>query len=322
MDMFRSPFLLLLQPSVGGGSKFPEPDSIDFKKQYAKNIKRNERIVVYFIYNCISMQAEDTQIYFTIISAMILGFILVGFIVTILFFYQRRQQRQEKELARMKDEYERETLRSQLEIQENTFKNISQELHDNIGQMLSVVKLSLSVLPIDKDHPAYEMNKNSQQVLNKAILDLSDLTKSLHTDRIAEVGLADSIRFELASINKTGILQTEYSVTGNEFPLSGQKSIFLFRIFQEIMNNILKHAKASLLTVDVIFTADEDFILEIHDNGVGFNVEEKKHSPKSGVGLKSIFNRAHLIGASIDMKSEQGKGTKVTIELPCQEDNK
>lgn len=268
------------------------------------------------------MQAEDTQIYFTVISAMILGFILVGFIVTILFFYQRRQLRQEKELARMKDEYERETLRSQLEIQENTFKNISQELHDNIGQMLSVVKLSLSVLPIDKDHPAYEMNKNSQQVLNKAILDLSDLTKSLHTDRIAEVGLADSIRFELASINKTGILQTEYSVTGNEFPLGGQKSIFLFRIFQEIMNNILKHAKATLLTVDVIFTADENFILEIQDNGIGFNVEDKKHSPKSGVGLKSIFNRAHLIGATIDMKSEHGKGTRVTIELPCQEENK
>src|SRR5688572_12518751 len=117
------------------------------------------------------MPTQNQEIYFVTIIGITLGLLLVGFIVTILFLYQRRQQKQEQEMEKIKDMYEKEALRSQLEIQENTFKTIAQELHDNIGQMLSVAKLSLSVLPIDKDHHAYAQLQNSQQVLNKAIFD-------------------------------------------------------------------------------------------------------------------------------------------------------
>ena len=97
--------------------------------------------LIHFIYYCFFMPAENQEIYFVTIIGIILGLLLVGFIVTILFLYQRRQQRQEQEMERIKDMYEKEALRSQLEIQENTFKTIAQELHDNIGQMLSVAKL-------------------------------------------------------------------------------------------------------------------------------------------------------------------------------------
>src|SRR4051794_13726159 len=100
---------------------------------------------------------ENPELYFIIIIGIILGLLLVGFIVSILFLYQRRQHRQEQEIILMKDKYEREALRSQLEIQENTFRTIAQELHDNIGQMLSVVKLSLSALPLEKEHKAYDL---------------------------------------------------------------------------------------------------------------------------------------------------------------------
>jgi len=112
---------------------------------------------------------QNPEIYFVIIIGIILGLLLVGFIVTILFLYQRRQKRQEEEMVRMKDQYEKEALLSQLEIQENTFKAIAQELHDNIGQMLSVVKITLSALPLEKEHQAYDLVINSQQVLHKAI---------------------------------------------------------------------------------------------------------------------------------------------------------
>ena len=265
------------------------------------------------------MQSQNQEIYFFIIIAIILGLLLVGFIVTILFFYQRRQHQQEQELVRMKDTYDREVLRSQLEIQESTLKTIAQELHDNIGQMLSVVKLSMSVLTIEKDHPDIEIIKNSQQVLNKAILDLSDLTKSMHTDRIVDVGLADSIRFELAAIKRTGVLQVDFSVTGEEVSFGGQKSIFLYRMFQEMISNVLKHSKATGVIVSLIYSADDIFIMEIEDNGQGFNVEEKRQNASaSGVGLKSIFSRTQLIGATIDVKSEPGKGTRITVELPYQ----
>ncbi|HEX2629202.1 MAG TPA: sensor histidine kinase [Chitinophagaceae bacterium] len=264
--------------------------------------------------------SENPEIFVVIVIGIVLGLLLVGFIVATLFLYQRRQQRQEQEIITMKDKYEKEALRSQLEIQENTFKNIAQELHDNIGQMLSVVKLSLSVLPIEKDHKAVEQVKNSQEVLNKAIIDLSNLTKSLHTERIADIGLIESIRFELYAIRKAGIVQVQFHPEGNETPLSEQKAVFLFRMFQEILNNILKHAKASEVIVHVKFL-DDIFVLEIKDNGIGFSVEEKKQSTSSGsgVGLRSLFNRAQIIGAELTMNSEPGKGTNVLIRLPLQE---
>lgn len=266
------------------------------------------------------MSETNPEIFVVIVIGIVLGLLLVGFIVATLFLYQRRQQRQEQEIVVMKDKYEKEALRSQLEIQENTFKNIAQELHDNIGQMLSVVKLSLSVLPIEKDHKAHEQVKNSQEVLNKAIFDLSNLTKSLHTERIADIGLVESIRFELYAIRKAGILQVQFHPEGSETPLSEQKAVFLFRMCQEILNNILKHAKASEVIVHVKFL-DDIFVLEIKDNGIGFSVEEKKQSTSSGsgVGLRSLFNRAQIIGAQLTMDSEPGKGTNVLIRLPLQE---
>jgi len=263
------------------------------------------------------MQNQNPEIYFVIVIGIILGLLLVGFIVTILFLYQRRQHRQEQEMEKMKDLYENELLRSQLEIQESTLKTISQELHDNIGQMLSVVKLSLSVLPLEKNHNAFDGLQNSQQVLNKAIYDLSNLTKSLYTDRITEVGLADSIRFEAAIMKKSGLMDVQFQITGSEIELNEQKSIFLFRMFQECMNNILKHADATLVLVNLNYLNDV-FTLEIKDNGIGFNVAEKNQSTASGsgVGLKSIFNRAQLIGADISINSKPNQGTVVLIKLP------
>ncbi|HWA05898.1 MAG TPA: sensor histidine kinase [Ignavibacteria bacterium] len=266
------------------------------------------------------MQDQNPEIYFVIIIGIVLGLLLVGFIVTILFLYQRRKYRQEQELAKLKDTYDREALRSQLEIQENTFKTISQELHDNIGQMLSVVKLSLSVLPMDKDHPAYEPLQQSRMVLNKAIIDLSDLTKSLHSDRIAELGLPESVRFELASVKKAGIVDTTCTITGTEFSLNSQKEIFLFRIFQELLHNILKHAKATRIIVHLTYSLDGIFTMEVKDNGIGFDLEAKRNTTAagSGVGLKSLLNRSKLIGATLTIESEPGKGTAVFVRLPPQ----
>ena len=266
------------------------------------------------------MSPQNQEIYVLILIGIALALLLVGFIVTMILLYQRRQQRQEQQLASMKDQYDKEVLQSQLEIQEETFKTIAQELHDNLGQVLSVVKLSLSILPLEKDHPAYESVQNSRQMLNKVIYDMADLTKSLHTDRITQIGLVEAIRFDLESLRRTGLLEVEFAVEGEESPIEDQRAIFLFRMFQEMLNNILKHSKATQVNIAVIYTIDNKFVLKVVDNGVGFDTEKKKTSASSssGIGLKSMTNRAYLIGANISIESHPGKGTSITVELPLQ----
>jgi signal transduction histidine kinase len=263
---------------------------------------------------------QNPEIYYVTIIGIILGLLLVGFIVTILFLYQKRQRRQEEEMLQMKDSYEKEALLSQLEIQENTFKAIAQELHDNIGQLLSVVKITLAGLPLEKEHKAYNLVANSQQVLHKAIADLSNLTKSLHTDRIEDLGLVESIWFELNAIETAGLIKVNFDTEGDEYPFNEQRSIYLFRMFQETLNNTLKHAKATLLKVSLKYT-DALFIMQIEDNGIGFMVNEKRQNttPGSGVGLRSLYNRSGIIGAEISIDSKPGTGSSVLIKLPLGE---
>lgn len=264
------------------------------------------------------MQDQNQQILFLIVMGGLLALVLVGFIVTILFLYQRKQHRQEEELARLKEEYDQEVLKSQLEIQETTLKSIAQELHDNIGQVLSVVKLSLAVLPVDKEHQAFTPLQHIRETLNKAVYDLADLTKSLHTDRIAQIGLIESIRFDLETLRRTGLMEVNLEVKGEEYPLGAQREIFIFRIFQELVNNILKHAKATRLNISLDYSPEEVFLFSVKDNGIGFSLQEKKDSksPLNGVGLKSMLNRSKLIGATMVFDSEPGKGTTVNMEVP------
>ncbi len=264
------------------------------------------------------MQNQNQQIYFVIFAGVLLAFLLLGFIVGMILFYQRRRQKQERELIRLKEEYEQEVLRSQLEIQESTMKTIAQELHDNIGQSLSVIKLWIAIAPIEPAHEAFEGVQNSKELLNKAIRDMADLTKNLHTDRITDIGLSEAIRFDLASIRRAGLLKIDFDTQGDEFHFPDQKSIFIFRMYQEMMNNILKHSKAKNVIVSLIYNGTDNFVMKINDDGVGFDLAQKKESTSgsSGLGLKSMRNRAKLIGAELSIESEPGNGTRVIVNVP------
>ena len=266
------------------------------------------------------MPDQNQEIYVVILIGTVLALLLVGFIFTIFFLYQRKKQKQERELVILKEQYEQELLRSQLEIQETTLKGVAQELHDNIGQVLSVIKLWMAGAPIEKDHPAFEGVQNSREMLNKVIYDMADLTKSLHTDRITDIGLTEAIRFDLDAIRRTGLVKVNFAVDGDEYHFGEQKSIFLFRMYQEMMNNILKHSKASHVNVSLIYSTDHKFALKVEDDGVGFNMEKKKSekssSSSSGLGLRNMVNRARLIDAEISIQSQPQKGTKISVEMP------
>lgn len=263
------------------------------------------------------MPDKYQEAYVVIVIGITLALLLVGFIITILFLYQRRQYRQEQELTSLRDQYDKELLQSQLEIKEQTFQNIAQELHDNIGQMLTVVKFSLAAVRLPEQDPHYETIHESKQMLNKAIFDLSDLTKSMHTDRITHIGLVEAIRFEMEKLAKMKLFETKFRLTEGQSHFDPQKEIFLFRIFQEILNNIIKHSKATEVEVTVNCSDPESFSFTVRDNGQGFNVSEKQESGSrtAGVGLKSMINRARLIGASVNIESEPGKGTSVQVQL-------
>lgn len=253
------------------------------------------------------MPNQFPEIVGVIVAGIFLALLLVGFIVTMLVVYRRKQYQHQQEL-----------LHARLEIQENIFKNLSEEIHDNIGQALSVLKLTLSVISIKQHEDAEKYIRESRGMVNHIITSISDLSKSLHTDRIVKIGIIEAVKFELEKIEKTNLFRTSFVHDDGRFEINAGNEIFLFRIIQEILNNIIKHSKAKHISADLNYK-ENAIIFTFADDGIGFDVKEALQRPSSnrGIGLTSMVNRAKLIGGQLSVISQPGKGTKTVIEIPA-----
>lgn len=243
--------------------------------------------------------------------------VAIGIVVLVLV-YQKKQLQYLAEKEQLRVEFDKEILESKLEIQEQTFKNISQEIHDNIGQILSLAKITINTMDGNDKEILQEKIGTSSALVGQAIQDLRDLSRSLNADAIVEMGLLKSVEYELELIKKTGRYQTSLIKEGTQQRLSHKHELILFRIFQETLNNVLKHSKASEITMKINYNSS-NFIMHISDNGVGFNTSALlKHDNNTGggFGIANITNRAGLIGADLKIISEEGKGTTVIIDLP------
>jgi signal transduction histidine kinase len=244
---------------------------------------------------------------FTIVGTVIILFFVVFFYLFIIQM-QRRRSIHQKEMFDLKAQYEQTILLSQLEIQEQTFRNISQEIHDNIGQVLSLAKLNLNTLSFEASPDKIAL---TEELLGKAINDLRDLSKSMHPEKISDIGLVNSIRHELFLVQKAAKISTELVTDGNELKIGNEKSIIIFRMIQESLHNAIKHAKAKNITV----TTNQDahkLMIDIIDDGIGFDMGKLKNT-ETGIGLKSIEQRCALIGASFKINSSIGSGTSVQL---------
>ena len=217
----------------------------------------------------------------------------------------------------MKAEFSQEILQSQIEIQEQTLKNIAQEIHDNIGQELSLAKLNLSTMNVSMQQELISKISNSKELVSKAIQDLRDLSRSLHTDAISAMGLCRAIESELEMISRAGVYKTKLTIKGDIIRFDEKKELILFRIIQETLHNIIKHAGASNIFVSVLFE-NCNMELKIQDDGKGFDVNliPNNTSKSMGMGIRNMYNRAALIHAEFSIISDLNKGTEVKLKLP------
>ncbi len=259
------------------------------------------------------MQPQNQEIYIIIIIGCLIAFLLVGFIVTTLFLYQRRQKKQEEEVRRLKEAFEKESAKSQIEIQENTMAHIAEELHHGIKNDLAGIAWYLNVLGMEQQNK--EITETAAS-LNKITEEIREMAHSLHTGRIAKVGLIEALETEVKKLLRRKDITTAFDCTVHQNFFDAQTTVFIYRMVQELTQNILKHAKASVITIKVFVAPEDIFTIQIQDNGKGFNVEEAKRSKTAGVGLQSIINRTAMIGGKIIFESEISKGTTVWLEIP------
>jgi len=226
---------------------------------------------------------------------------------------QRLQVLMQGHINKMHREFQHAIFSSKLEIQEQTFQEISQEIHDNIGQILSLAKLHIATMEAGNNPVLAGKIREAKTLITKAISDLRSLSHRLNTGYINEVGFDTAVKRELDTIRRSGVYATELIIDGKPHRFDPQKELILFRIVQELLNNIIKHAGAKTITVTLAFD-EASLQVEIRDDGRGFD-RNNFDTNAGGLGLKSMHHRAGLIGAEFELTSLIGSGTTATIRL-------
>ena len=250
---------------------------------------------------------QEEEINFPLILIIgTLSFIIVFlslFIIVRNYHRQKFRYRQEKQ--QLQSQFAQTLLQSQLEIKEQTLQHISHELHDNLGQVASLIKINLTTLQLDDTAKATEKIENTKDLTRQLIADLKSLSVSLGADRIAQTGLAKALETEIDRLNKTGQFTANLTHEGQyTCYMNNDKAVILFRMAQEILNNMVKHSGAKQITV-LLKASGNLFTLAFSDDGIGFDIEEKKNS--GGAGLLNLQNRAKLINAQLIYAKYPGK---------------
>ncbi|WP_460915314.1 sensor histidine kinase [Spirosoma areae] len=242
------------------------------------------------------------------------------FVTVLLFIYKNRYLRYQQHLSSLEQTYQRELLQTQLETQNQTLEYIGQELHDNVGQMLSVAMLQLNGLDEDLSDPSHQSAVRQMiETVQSTIQAVRQLAKTLDSGTVRRFGLRESLALELERIGQTGRYQTHLDITGQPYDLGDEAEIILFRMAQESLNNALKHAQAKTLTVTVDYQL-ERFMLSIADDGRGFDLAEatNRQATASGSGVNNLYQRAQLLGGTCTISTQANTGTRIGITLPRQ----
>lgn len=244
-----------------------------------------------------------------VLGTTLAAFFVLTFVLMFAIFNKRKQLHQrEKEI--ISTTFQQTLLQAQLEIQEQTFTSISQEIHDNVGQVLSLAKVQLNIIDQQQETEKSLLNEAKENI-SKALTDLRDIAKGLSSDRIRVIGLATAVQQEAERINRTGTMSIRLHTSGADRELNGQKQLILFRVIQECFQNIIKHAAASLVTVRFQY-AETELYIDVADNGKGFKWNEAE-LPRQSLGIRNIFKRLESIGGKASIHSAPGEGTTIKL---------
>ena len=192
-------------------------------------------------------------------------------------------------------EHRQELVTMEMEVQEQTRRNLAGDLHDNIGQILSLTNVTIGSINLDEPGKANKKLQEVQELVSKSIKELRQLSKVIHGEMVLKDGIVAAIGQEISWLERSGFYEIEFiNETAPLVANHPEKDLFLYRLLQEALNNAIKHSSADRLGILLRFQ-NEQILLQVTDNGQGFDVEEKTgHS--EGLGLANIRKRVNLLG--------------------------
>ncbi|MBS1946224.1 MAG: sensor histidine kinase [Bacteroidetes bacterium] len=237
-----------------------------------------------------------------VILAILIGIILIYFIVTIISYHRRYIKLQ------------KERIFAEITMQENERRRIANDLHDSLGPLLSSVKLNINSIDIS--------NKQDEEIISRASKRIDEIIKSMRQisynllpNTLQRNGLNEALREFVKDIQSRHNMQVHLYFP-KEVSFAKEKEIHVFRIVQEMLHNVLKHANAKNLYISI---TEENGNLQVmvKDDGRGFDLEKSKKESK-GLGLKSLESRIEMLNGQLNFESFPNKGASYFLKLPLQ----
>ena len=242
--------------------------------------------------------------------------VLIILVVAAVLIQHKRKFRHRQQLTDIKNQYEKTLLETELKIQGETLKAISRNLHDNIGSNISTAMLLL-YKDDHMDQQEFEPNrKEAISMLDRIVDDLKNIARSLNPAYLTEIGLSEAIRLRVQQLEKTKKYAILFSLNEAPKTLDTEKQLILFYIFQEAINNISTHAKATSMSIGLQYEADR-LTMQIKDNGKGIaHTQNKENNNSRGSGLMNMKRHAEMIQGKLVIESTDDHGTGIMITVP------
>jgi signal transduction histidine kinase/Tfp pilus assembly protein PilF len=252
------------------------------------------------------LKTKNTWIAGISIGSLLLGVVLLGVYKN----YKHRQRLQEQKMLAIEQSRHIELLKATAAGEEKERSRIAGNLHDGIGSIISAAKMNFSTLhTLESDKAVFD---KSMKLLNDAAFELRTTAHNLMPQMLLQEGLLAATKDFCERVSNSQSLAIEYQAYGNIVPQDKNVELFIYRIIQELVNNIIKHSGASKALVQLSMS-DELLAITVEDNGKG--IQPGAAGSNKGAGLKSLEEKIRMLNGQLTMESAAGKGTQVYIEF-------
>ena len=270
---------------------------------------------MYFLQAIGSQSNVSTVLFFGTLGMLVLAIGLIAFIV----FHQRKVIKYQQQLQLMEEEKQQILLNASIRWQEEERQRIAADLHDDAGPLLATARLYLNDNLVNLDVPSQLQSISSaKHIIDDTIQLIRNISHSLMPPTLKNFGLESAVSDLFQKINGSGAINASCKFHNYKERLLPQVELLIFRVTQELVNNILKHSNASFINLSQNIT-DNKFYIRLNHDGKGITQSdfEKMNKTSVGLGLKNILSRMKVLEGNVNFERDPSQTFfKVTLEMP------
>jgi len=253
------------------------------------------------------------KLYMAVGTAVLL--MMAVFIIIFVAYYQQKQAIQQLVLKELQAQHRRELMEATLRGQEEERKRLAEDLHDGIGTMLSVTKMSLNQLERQLGGEALMglRFQKTRSMIDETMTNVRRISRDLVPTTLERFGLVPALE-ELADRATDEVLEIQLNCSEFAFRLSPDVSLMFYRIAQELVNNAIRHARAQRIIMQLVCFEDE-VRLSVMDDGIGFDFDAIMENKQAGLGLRNIESRLSVVSGHVTFDVAPGRGSQIHVQV-------